>query len=366
MEIRDAVLDMAKKARAAARILAASPGSARRKAVEDVAALLAAREADLLAANARDLEAAKAAGLEQAKLQRLALTPKVLGSMIQGCREVAALSDPVGEIESMWKRPNGMLVGRMRIPLGVIAMIYEARPNATVDAAVLCLMAGNACILRGGSEAFHSNAALGAIVQEALVKAGLPADAAQVLGTTDRQAVSELLKLEEYIDVVIPRGGEGLIRAVTQQAAMPVLKHYKGVCHIYVDREADLDRAAEIILNAKTQYPSACNALECLLVHEASANELLPRVAGKLTPAGVRFKACARSLPLPGVAAEPAQDADFGFEFLDLILAVKVVASMDEALAHIARFGSNHTEAILTKDHAKAMRFLREVDASLV
>lgn len=366
MEIRDAVLDMAKKARAAARILAASPGSARRKAVEDVAALLAAREADLLAANARDLEAAKAAGLEQAKLQRLALTPKVLGSMIQGCREVAALSDPVGEIESMWKRPNGMLVGRMRIPLGVIAMIYEARPNATVDAAVLCLMAGNACILRGGSEAFHSNAALGAIVQEALVKAGLPADAAQVLGTTDRQAVSELLKLEEYIDVVIPRGGEGLIRAVTQQAAMPVLKHYKGVCHIYVDREADLDRAAEIILNAKTQYPSACNALECLLVHEASANELLPRVAGKLTPAGVRFKACARSLPLLGVAAEPAQDADFGFEFLDLVLAVKVVASMDEALAHIARFGSNHTEAILTKDHAKAMRFLREVDASLV
>ncbi len=366
MEIRDAVLDMARKARAAARVLAASPGKSRRKAVEDVAALLAAREADLLAANARDLEAAKAAGLEQAKLQRLTLTPKVLNSMIQGCREVAALSDPVGEIESMWKRPNGMLVGRMRIPLGVVAMIYEARPNATVDAAVLCLMSGNACILRGGSEAFHSNAALCAIIQEALAGAGLPVEAVQVPETKDRQAVTELLKLNEYIDVVIPRGGESLIRAVAEQATMPVLKHFKGVCHIYVDRDADLDRAVEIVLNSKTQYPSACNALECLLVHQAVANELLPRVAGRLAPAGVRFKACPASLPLLGPSAEPAAEDDWGREYLDLVLAVRIVASMNEALEHIARFGSNHTEAILTNDHAKAMRFVREVDASLV
>ncbi|WP_449242891.1 glutamate-5-semialdehyde dehydrogenase [Desulfovibrio sp.] len=366
MEIRDAMLDVAARAKRAARSLAAASGRARRKAVEDVAVLLEARRDAVTAANAKDVEAARAAGLDPAKLQRLTVTPKVLDSMIKGCREVAALSDPVGEIESMWKRPNGMLVGRMRIPLGVVAMIYEARPNATVDAAVLCLMSGNACILRGGSEAFHSNAALCAIIREALAGAGLPEDAVQAPGTKDRQAVTELLKLNEYIDVVIPRGGESLIRAVAEQATMPVLKHFKGVCHIYADRDADLDRAAEIVLNAKTQYPSACNALECLLVHEAAANELLPRVAGRLAPAGVRFKACPASLPLLGPSAEPAAGDDWGREFLDLVLAVKIVASMNEALDHIARFGSNHTEAILTNDHAKAMRFVREVDASLV
>lgn len=366
MEIRDAMLDVAARAKRAARSLASASGRARRKAVEDVAVLLEARKDAVTAANAKDVEAARAAGLDPAKLQRLTVTPKVLASMIQGCREVAALSDPVGEIESMWKRPNGMLVGRMRIPLGVVAMIYEARPNATVDAAVLCLMSGNACILRGGSEAFHSNAALCAIIQEALAGAGLPVEAVQVPETKDRQAVTELLKLNEYIDVVIPRGGESLIRAVAEQATMPVLKHFKGVCHIYVDRDADLDRAVEIVLNSKTQYPSACNALECLLVHQAVANELLPRVAGRLAPAGVRFKACPASLPLLGPSAEPAAEDDWGREYLDLVLAVKIVASMNEALEHIARFGSNHTEAILTNDHAKAMRFVREVDASLV
>lgn len=366
MEIRDAMLDVAARAKRAARSLASASGRARRKAVEDVAVLLEARKDAVTAANAKDVEAARAAGLDPAKLQRLTVTPKVLASMIQGCREVAALSDPVGEIESMWKRPNGMLVGRMRIPLGVVAMIYEARPNATVDAAVLCLMSGNACILRGGSEAFHSNAALCAIIQEALAGAGLPVDAVQVPETKDRQAVTELLKMNEYIDVVIPRGGESLIRAVAEQATMPVLKHFKGVCHIYVDRDADLDRAAEIVFNAKTQYPSACNALECLLVHQAVANELLPRVAGRLAPAGVRFKACPASLPLLGPSAEPAAEDDWGREYLDLVLAVRIVASMNEALEHIARFGSNHTEAILTNDHAKAMRFVREVDASLV
>jgi glutamate-5-semialdehyde dehydrogenase len=366
MEIRDAMLDVAARAKRAARSLASASGRARRKAVEDVAVLLEARKDAVTAANAKDVEAARAAGLDPAKLQRLTVTPKVLASMIQGCREVAALSDPVGEIESMWKRPNGMLVGRMRIPLGVVAMIYEARPNATVDAAVLCLMSGNACILRGGSEAFHSNAALCAIIQEALAGAGLPVEAVQVPETKDRQAVTELLKLNEYIDVVIPRGGESLIRAVAEQATMPVLKHFKGVCHIYVDRDADLDRAVEIVLNSKTQYPSACNALECLLVHQAVANELLPRVAGRLAPAGVRFKACPASLPLLGPSAEPAAEDDWGREYLDLVLAVRIVASMNEALEHIARFGSNHTEAILTNDHAKAMRFVREVDASLV
>ena len=366
MEIRDAMLDVAARAKRAARSLASASGRARRKAVEDVAVLLEARKDAVTAANAKDVEAARAAGLDPAQLQRLTVTPKVLASMIQGCREVAALSDPVGEIESMWKRPNGMLVGRMRIPLGVVAMIYEARPNATVDAAVLCLMSGNACILRGGSEAFHSNAALCAIIQEALAGAGLPVEAVQVPETKDRQAVTELLKLNEYVDVVIPRGGESLIRAVAEQATMPVLKHFKGVCHIYVDRDADLDRAVEIVLNSKTQYPSACNALECLLVHQAVANELLPRVAGRLAPAGVRFKACPASLPLLGPSAEPAAEDDWGREYLDLVLAVRIVASMNEALEHIARFGSNHTEAILTNDHAKAMRFVREVDASLV
>ncbi len=366
MDVMQTVRAIAEAARNASRVLASADSAAKDKAILGLADLLSARREQIFEANRQDVDQAKARGLEEAKVKRLEITPRVLDSMIQGCREVAAQDDPVGGIDSTWKRPNGMLVGRMRVPLGVIAMIYESRPNATVDAAILCLKAGNATILRGGSEAFRSNTALAAVIHEALDGAGLPREAVQVLPTTDREAVNALLKMDQFVDVVIPRGGEGLIRAVVDQATMPVLKHYKGVCHVYVDRDADLDQATEIIFNSKVQYPSACNALECLLVHEASANELLPRVAGRLGPAGVLFKACPKSLPLLGEAASPAGDKDFGMEFLSLTMAVKVVGSMDEALRHIAAYGSNHTESIITSDYSRATRFLRQVDASLV
>jgi glutamate-5-semialdehyde dehydrogenase len=366
MDIAAAMRAMAQAARAASRRLAAAEGSARQQALLNLAGLLAERSAVIKAANAKDIAAAQARGLDKARLDRLTITDGVLASMVQGCREVAAMSDPVGEIESMKKRPNGMLVGRMRVPLGVVAMIFESRPNAVVDAAALCIKSGNAAILRGGSEAFHSIEALAAAIHDALEQAGLPRECVQVPPTADRQAVSALLKLDEFIDVVIPRGGESLIRAVVEQATMPVLKHYKGVCHTFVDESADLARAVTIIHNAKVQRPGTCNSLECLLVHRAVAGRFLPEVAKKLGADGVRFKCCPVSLPLMGPTAEPATDADWGFEFLALTLAVKVVENLDEALEHIARYGSNHTEAILTENHANAMRFTREADASMV
>lgn len=366
MDIRQQMIEMGRRARRASRTLAGASGKARSGALAALADLLEAESSAIAEANALDLAAAGERGLDKARVQRLTISDKVLRSMIAGCREVAAMDDPVGGIESMTRRPNGMLVGRMRVPLGVVAMIYESRPNATVDAGILCLKAGNAVILRGGSEAFHSNACLAGLMHRALEQAGLPRDAVQVPATTDREAVAELLKLSDFIDVVIPRGGEGLIRAVTEQAIMPVLKHYKGVCHLYADASCDITRAVPIIDNAKTQYPSGCNALECLLVHRDVAEVLLPRVDKVLAAKNVRFKACPRSLPLLGDTAEPAMPGDWGFEFLDLILAVRVVDSLDEALDFIAEHGSNHTEAILSENYEHCMRFVREVDASLV
>lgn len=366
MDIREQMVEMGKRAKVAARGLAKASGKAKQDALLTLAELLESESEAIAAANKLDLDAAAERGLDKARVQRLTISDKVLQSMIQGCREVAAMADPVGEIESMTKRPNGMLVGRMRVPLGVVAMIYESRPNATVDAGILCLKAGNAVILRGGSEAFHSNKCLAELMHTALERAGLPKDAVQVPPTTDREAVAEMLKLEEYIDVVIPRGGEGLIRAVTSQATMPVLKHYKGVCQIFADASCDIDKAVPIIENAKMQYPSGCNALECLLVHEDVAEALLPKVAAQIGPKGVKFKACGKSLPLLGEYAEPAVNEDWGYEFLDLIMAVKVVADIDEAMDYIAEYGSNHTESILSEDYEHCMRFIREVDASLV
>ncbi|MBU1611054.1 MAG: glutamate-5-semialdehyde dehydrogenase [Proteobacteria bacterium] len=365
-DIREQVVTIAQDAKTAARLMAAADGRAKTAALNILADLLEANRPFIEIENRKDLDAAEKNGLDKAKTQRLTITDKVLGAMISGCREVAAMSDPVGEIDSMWKRPNSMMVGKMRVPLGVIAMIYESRPNATIEAGILCLKAGNAVILRGGSEAIYSNLALSSLMHKALEKAGLPATAVQVIPTTDRKAVTEMLKLSEYIDVVIPRGGEGLIRAVVEQASMPVLKHYKGVCHIFADTECDVDVAVEIIHNSKTQYPSGCNALECLLVHQAVAETLLPKVADRLGANRVVFRACPRSLPLMGKYCEPASDEDWGREYLDLVLAVKVVSGMDEALDHIAAYGSNHTEAILTTSYANAQRFIREVDASLV
>jgi glutamate-5-semialdehyde dehydrogenase len=338
MDLKSQMRTLAAAAREASRQLACSSGQSRDAALLFLADLLNERRSAILAANAEDVQAAEKNGLDAARVDRLRITEQGVDGMIESCRHVAGLSDPVGEVEHLIRRPNGLLVGRMRIPLGVIAMIYESRPNVTIDAAILCLKAGNSVILRGGSEARHSNQILGELLQTALKKTGLPPAAAQVVPTTDREAVQHLLALDEFIDVVIPRGGESLIRAVVRDATMPVLKHYQGVC----------------------------NALECLLVHKRIAAEFLSKVGPALAAEGVFFRACPMSLPLLGVEAAPAVDDDFGREFLSLTLAVKVVDSQSAAEAHIARYGSGHSEAILTRDHARAMRFLRTVDASCV
>ena len=357
---------MARKAKEASRAMAAASGAAKDAFLARLAELLETRREGVLAANAADLEKARAAGMDAPRLDRLTLTPAVMGGMAKACREIIALPDPVGAIESMRPRPNGLLVGRMRVPLGVICMIYESRPNVTIDAAILCLKAGNAVILKGGSEALASNLALAELLREALETSDLPADAAQLVPTADRAAVAALCKLDELIDVMIPRGGEGLIRAVVSQATMPVLKHYKGVCHAYVDSGADEARAETIVVNAKAQRPGVCNALECLLVHADAAPSFLPRIGAALRRAGVTMRACPRAQPLLGEGAGPAAPEDFGHEFHDLILAVKVVDSLDEALAHIHRHGSGHTEVICTENHDRAMDFLRRADASMV
>lgn len=356
---------LGKNARQAARELMAAPPAAKTAALLRLADLIQERAAEVMAANARDMDAARARGMDDARLDRLALTPAIMDEMTAGCRHVAHLPDPVGALAAQWQRPNGLLVGRMRIPLGVIAMIYEARPNVTIDAAGLCLKAGNAVILRGGSEALHSNLALAGLLHEALKQAGLPPNAVQVLEVTDRRAVAALCKLDQYIDVIIPRGGETLVRTVVEAAAMPVLKHYLGVCHAFIDADADLEQALEIVFNGKTQRPGVCNALECLLVHKDAAARFLPAVGRRLGEAGVEFRACPQSLPLLGPNAVPLKPEDLGQEFHALVLAVLVVDGVDHALDHIARYGSRHTEVICTRDHVNAMRFVREADASM-
>lgn len=366
MEIARQMEELGKRAKAAARRMSFAEGAAKDAAIAALGRLLTQEREAIAAANAKDLDAAEAKNYDPPFVDRLRLTDAVVASMAQACAEVAAMPDPVGALDTTWKRPSGLLVGKMRIPLGVIAMIYESRPNVTVDSAILCLKAGNAVVLRGGSEAIHSNLCLAGLIRRALDEAGLPADAVQVVETTDRAAVAALLKLDQYIDVIIPRGGEGLIRAVVDGARMPVLKHFKGVCHVYVDQAADLDAALEIVFNAKCQRPGVCNATEGLLVHTAVAFDFLPRLGERLGNAGVQFRACPRSLPFLGPNATPITDADKGYEFHDLILAVVVVGSQEEAQDYIAAYGSNHTEAIVTQDHAAAMRFLREVDASMV
>jgi glutamate-5-semialdehyde dehydrogenase len=366
MGMRDDVVSLAARVKAASTAMANADSAAKNKALQMLADLLRGSQAEIRAANSRDIEAARTKGMDDARLERLKLTEKTIESMARSCEEVSLMEDPVGAMESMVKRPNGLMVGRMRVPLGVVAMIYESRPNVTIDAAILCLKAGNGVVLRGGSEAFHSNTALAGLISKALEQAGLPADGVRLLPTTNREAVKVMLKLDEYIDVVIPRGGEGLIRAVVSDATMPVLKHYKGVCHIYVDRTVDVDQAVTVIHNAKVQRPGVCNALEGLLVHRDAAGAILPLVAERLGRDGVRFKACSGSLAMLGEYAEPASDEDWGTEFLSLTLAVKMVRDMEEALEYIRKYGSNHTESILTTDYGRAMRFLREADASAV
>lgn len=365
-ELEKTIQDLAKSVKQASSQLAASSGELKNRALYRLSEILKEKEEDIKKANQRDLEKAAQSQMDKAKMDRLRLTSKEIKDMSEACLQVANLYDPVGSVDSMEKRPNGMLVGRMRVPLGVIAIIYESRPNVTIDAGILCLKAGNGLILRGGSEAFNSNQILSQCFSQALSEVGLPAEAVRFVPTTEREAVRIMLKLEDFIDVVIPRGGEGLIRTVVQEASMPVLKHYKGICHIYVDETADLEQAVEIIHNAKVQKPGVCNAVECLLVQEKVASQLLPKVADRLGKDGVIFKADDTSLPLMGQYAKQVEEGDFGYEFLDLVLAVKVVTDQDEAQEHIAKYGSYHTEAILTTNHDRAMRFLREVDASLV
>jgi glutamate-5-semialdehyde dehydrogenase len=363
--MREEILAMGKEARTAAHEMAKAGSNSKQEALEHLAGALTKEREKIARANQKDIDEALRKGLSAPKVDRLRLNDKVLGEMIDGLHEIALLPDPVGEITRMWNRPNGLRVGKMRIPLGVVGIVYESRPNVTVDAAALCIKAGNAVVLRGGSEAFHSNQCLAEILQESLKASGLPAKAVQLVGTTDRDAVLDLLKLEEYVDVMIPRGGEDLIRFVTQHARMPVLKHYKGVCHVYVDAEADLEMAEKICLNAKVQRAGVCNAMETMLVHQDLAETFLPAMAAAFRREGVALRGCARTRAiLPDCSA--AAEEDWYAEYLDLILAVKVVDDMDEAIAHITAYGSQHTEAIVTRNFERAHRFLQEVQSSLV
>ncbi len=365
MTVESVVSDMARAAKVASREMAKCPTLQKNAMLLKLADLIQENAINIQQENARDVIEAEKSGLSAAMIDRLTITDATIQSMMGGLREVAALEDPVGASIRNFRRPNGLEVSRVRIPLGVIGIIYESRPNVTIDAAALCLKSGNAVILRGGSEAHHSNQVLAALIARALLETGLPGESAQVIPVRDRSAVTTLLQQEEWIDLIIPRGGESLIRFVVENSKIPVLKHYKGVCHVYVDEGADFDMAEKICFNAKVQRPGVCNAMETLLVHENAAPDFLPQVAKKLTSAGVELRGCqetCRILPQAKIATE----ADWPAEYLNLTLAVKVVSGMDEAMAHIAEYGSSHTDAIVTRDYERARRFVREVDSSVV
>ena len=359
-------------AREAARALARLSSEVRNRALEAIAGELPARESDILAANAEDMEAGRQAGLSEAVLDRLLLTHERLEGIAADVRQVAMLPDPLGEMFDTRTLANGLQVGRKRVPLGVMAAVYESRPNVTVDIASLCLKSGNACILRGGKEAIHSNIVLAGVVREAIAGAGVPRDAVQMIEDTDRALLAELLKMRDAIDLLVPRGGAELIRYVRENAAMPVLIGGTGVCHTYVDRAADIDKAVRVAHNAKTRKFSICNALDTLLVHQGIADEFLPAMARSWTERGVEMRCDERALrilkaqEIPEIKLTPAASDDFGQEFLALVAAVRVVDSLDEALEHIYRFGSGHSDAIITEDYSSAMRFLDEVDTAVV
>ncbi len=366
------IREIAAAARHASVVAAQLDGETKRRVLEAIAAEVEKQADNLKAENARDLEAAAANGLSGAPLERLALSDKTLAGMVASLREVAGQADPVGEITEMKRRPNGLLVGRMRIPLGVIGVIYESRPNVTTDAAALCLKAGNAVILRGGSEAIHSNRALGETMATVFSRFNLPEAIVSVVPTADRESVSEMLKLDEFIDLIIPRGGESLIRFVAENSRIPVIKHYKGVCHVYVDAEADPKLATDIVVNAKAQRPGVCNAAETLLIHHDAIEECLVPIAVALVNAGVEMRVCPRTREalaarnFPQTKIRAAKVEDYGAEFLDFILAVKVVDSFEQAVEHIRSHGSDHTESIVTNNHRTAMRFIREINSSVV
>lgn len=358
---------MARRARAAGLASARLDAHARRRALEAIAEAIDANRDQILAANALDLSAAEQNGVSGPMKDRLRLDEAGVAKLAAAVREVSAQEDPLGVIEDEVVRPNGLRVGRMRIPIGVVAMIYESRPNVTSDAAALCLKAGNAVILRGGSEAIHSNRAIAEAIREGLSKSDVPVDAVQLVPTADRKAIDVLLEQEESIDLVIPRGGEGLIRAVTAKSRIPVLQHYKGVCHVFVDESAPLERATEIVVNAKTQRPAVCNALETLLVHQAAAERVLPTIAARLVEEGVELRGCPSTVALlEGIDVKPATEDDWRAEYLDLTLAIRIVDDLEAALEHIARYGSSHTEAIVTDDEAAAKAFVSAVQSSTV
>ncbi|MCB9608426.1 MAG: glutamate-5-semialdehyde dehydrogenase [Polyangiaceae bacterium] len=359
------VREQAVSARAAGRRLAALDRATKDAALQAVARHLRDSVQEIGRINAQDVEAARRADLSAAMINRLEMTPKVVEATAAGVDFVASLPDPVGSRAGMQRLQNGLLIGKQRIPLGVIAMIYESRPNVTVDAAVLCLKAGNACLLRGGKEAHHTNQFLGELIATALDEVGLPSGAVQIVPATDREGIKELLSLTGLVDLAIPRGGEGLIRFVHENARVPTVEHYKGVCHLFVDRGADLEMAVQLALNGKVQRPGVCNALECVLVDANEAERFLPLLGEAMGNAQVELRACERSLPLL-TGAVAAQDSDWGAEFLEKILAVRVVDGFEAALGHIERHGSNHTEAICTRDYTRSQRWLREVDASCV
>ena len=369
-DLQAAIAHMGAAARAASSRMAAATTAAKNAALLALARRLREDGAALAQANQIDIAAAVAAGLAAPMVDRLKLTPKVLATVAEGCEQIAAMPDPIGEITGLRRRPSGISVGQMRVPLGVFGMIYESRPNVTIEAASLAIKSGNACILRGGSEAIHSNLALWKLVQSSLAEAGLPPDAVQLVQTTDRAAVGHLIASPEAVDVIIPRGGRGLIERISREARVPVIKHLDGNCHVYVDAQADLELALRVTDNAKTQKYSPCNAAESLLVHRDIAAAFLPRLGALWAPKGVEMRCDAASLallqPVAGLTLVPATEQDWNEEYLAPVISVKLVADLDAAIAHINRHGSHHTDAILTEHHGHAMRFLREVDSASV
>jgi len=366
MNVKEYMQNVGRAARAASRLVARADTAHKNQALLAMADAIERDRAKIAAANLQDVKAAEAAGLDPALLDRLTLSDKAIGGMAEGLRQVATLPDPVGEMSEFAYRPSGIQLGKMRVPLGVIAIIYESRPNVTADAAALCLKSGNAAILRGGSEAFHSNQAIAACVQEGLVHAGLPASAVQVLETTDREAVGEMITMTDYVDVVVPRGGKGLIARISRDARVPVIKHLDGNCHVYIDDKADTDKAVAIAINAKTQRYGTCNTMESLLVHEGIAAAILPLLARLYREKGVEMRGCERTRALLGNDIVAATEDDWFTEYLAPVLAIKIVNDLDEAIAHINHYGSHHTDAIVSEDYSRTRRFLREVDSSSV
>jgi glutamate-5-semialdehyde dehydrogenase len=365
MDIRKYVTARAKDAKEGARSIARASSVQKNLVLEKMAEALKKKSRELIKANGKDVASAGKKGLSKAMIDRLSLSEKRIDDMARGLREVAALPDPVGEVLKMWKRPNGMTVGRMRVPIGLIGIIYESRPNVTADATSLCLKAGNAVMLRGGSEALHSNKAIVKVLRGVAESEGIQPGAISFIDITEREAVMEMLKLEGIVDLIIPRGGEGLIRTVTENSRIPVLKHYKGVCHVFVDRDADLEMASEICLNAKVQRPGTCNAMETLLIDRPVAKRFIPALVERLKRSGVVVKGCPATRKIvPSV--DDVSESDYYNEYLDLVLNVRVVKDIEEAMDHIAKYGSAHSDSIVTKDYAKSMRFLREVDSSAV